>query len=179
MRETCSGKNRNTTTIHYGERILYQYFIIMNINILFEYLFQYYEMSYGLNVEMHKQVRFLYIEKVLNLTSGQISLKGRCQEVEKFTLVSCFGQFCRFSGVLSQCQCQHQKLIYIAVLSSSSLYFFCLKFRILAGHFEVKFYHETPINQTDTARHHPTTSSFVTSRLFVVNFYEPSTSFNL
>ena len=57
MWETCSGKNRNTTTIHHGEQINDQYLFYI---ILYKYLFQYYEMSYGLNVEMHKQVNIVF-----------------------------------------------------------------------------------------------------------------------
>lgn len=102
-------------------------------------------MSYGLNVEMHKQVWY----------------------------------FCLFSGgfVAESFNIKNwYTLPYFPGLVLS--FFFRLKLRISAGHFGVKFYHEAPINQTDTGLG-ATTPSFVTSQLFVVNFYELSTSFNL
>ena len=101
-------------------------------------------MSYGLNVEMHKQVWY----------------------------------FCLFSGVLLQKVSTSKIDTHCHTFQVWSLFFFCLKLRISAGHFGVKFYHEAPINQTDTGLG-ATTPSFVTSQIFVVNFYELSTSLNL
>ena len=67
MREIGPGEDRDAKTLRNGENILIFIITLLEINksfnyILFNYVFffQYYEMSYGLNVEMHKQVKLNY-----------------------------------------------------------------------------------------------------------------------
>lgn len=55
MWKISTGENRNAKALCDG-KLTNQYFNLPKIHLNF--CFQYYEMSYGLNVEMHKQVRF-------------------------------------------------------------------------------------------------------------------------
>lgn len=65
MWKASSGKNGNAATLRHGEyiwcwhQILNSVILELSINCNYGFLLlplQYYEMSYGLNVEMHKQV---------------------------------------------------------------------------------------------------------------------------
>ena len=98
MREIGSGKDRDTTSIHHGTfvfYVVYKHFcrcwcmlltVLMNKVIIccFVYL-QYYEMSYGLNVEMHKQVNIYN----LNLyCKNQITVSTSFQHVSRFRITN-------------------------------------------------------------------------------------------
>jgi hypothetical protein len=101
MRKIGTGENRDAATLCYGKTLNYfqsKIFFIYFVN------FQYYEMSYGLNVEMHKQTE---ISKRLSALINQLVpflSQEHQQQVDIFRrfmldqvlLISCF-----LSGTIS------------------------------------------------------------------------------
>jgi hypothetical protein len=80
MRKNSARKNRNATSLRNGNFVLY----IKCVLSFFIFHFKYYEMSYGLNVEMHKQTE---IAKRLGAICAQL-VPYLSQEVNIFLFVS-------------------------------------------------------------------------------------------
>jgi hypothetical protein len=68
MRQACPGEDRDAAPLCHGEQIL-NYPRDESGMVNTSVMFQYYEMSYGLNVEMHKQME---IAKRLNAIIAQL-----------------------------------------------------------------------------------------------------------
>lgn len=57
-------EDRNAKTLCYGKYLKFTkkiFLFLYALPLTISFLFQYYEMSYGLNVEMHKQVSVWYL----------------------------------------------------------------------------------------------------------------------